>query len=115
MAAVHKYFLLFADRAARIRKLALVAIYTHYTWFESSVATLKWPPPCNVSVCAYYVPTCLPPQVSVVLQCGFQGGSESMRSLSSASLGASMLPANVPHLCHGVLYGARRFVAHNCV
>ena len=49
------------------------------------------------------------------LQGGFQAGSESMRSLSSASLGASMLPANVPHLfvrcAIGVLYGARRFVA----
>ena len=32
------------------------------------------------------------------LQDGFQAGSESMRSLSSASLGASMSPANVPHL-----------------
>ena len=32
------------------------------------------------------------------LQGGFQAGSESMRSLSSASLGASMSPANVPHL-----------------
>ena len=54
------------------------------------------------------------------LQGGFQGGSESMRSLFSASLGAStccrpIVPHRFCALRHGVLYGARRFVAHNCV
>ena len=54
------------------------------------------------------------------LQGGFQHGSETLRSLSSALLGASVCCRPMSHIVsvHCAMaywYGARRFVAHNCV